>query len=183
MAALRLVTALGPLLLFAACSGGGNEPDFSVPGDYPYPVQTPLQLTDRSHLAQGVTYDGYTSDPPTSGPHAPAPAPWGISQQVLSKEVPVHNMEHAGAVVWYNCNADPPLTTGECATLQNELAAVVTAALNRGKRVLMTPYPSMEHRIALTTWGFLDTFDEFDAARVESFIDTFECNYDPENFC
>jgi hypothetical protein len=47
----------------------------------------------------------------------------------------------------------------------------------------MTPYADMDGRIALTAWGFLDTFEEFDAARVQKFIDTFECNFDPEHFC
>jgi hypothetical protein len=41
----------------------------------------------------------------------------------------------------------------------------------------------MPRRIALTAWGILDEFDEFDGARVKLFIDTFECAYDPEHFC
>ncbi len=47
----------------------------------------------------------------------------------------------------------------------------------------MTPYTLMDSRIALTAWGYLDTFEEFDEARVRAFIETFECNFDPEGFC
>ena len=47
----------------------------------------------------------------------------------------------------------------------------------------MTSYPVIDPRLSLTSWGYLDTFDEFDEARVRAFITTFECNFDPENFC
>jgi len=173
------------LALLAACGGGGGagEADFTVPEDYPYPVLTPELLEDRTHMQIGEVFDGYTSDPPTSGPHTGVPANWGISSVVLAKEVPVHNMEHAGVTVWYNCDAGLPLTPDECTGLQNALGAVVQPLAASGTRVLLTAYPSMESRIALTSWGFLDAFDEFDADRVQFFIDTFECNYDPESFC
>jgi hypothetical protein len=51
------------------------------------------------------------------------------------------------------------------------------------KFVLMTPYQDMDHRIALTAWGFLDMFDTFDGTRVKAFIDTFTCNFNVEHFC
>jgi len=47
----------------------------------------------------------------------------------------------------------------------------------------MTEYGTMEQRIALTAWQYLDAFDEFDGARVRSFIDAFVCYSDPENAC
>jgi hypothetical protein len=92
-------------------------------------------------------------------------------------------MEHGGAVVWYNCNAAPRLETDACAELRNALSRVVSGALADGKSVLMTPYTGMDSHIALTAWAYLDTFGEFDEARVRMFIDTFECNFDPEGFC
>ena len=186
---LKKAWLLAPVLALAgvaACGGGGGGSDgggFVVPDGYPYPVQTPEVIDDRTHMAVGQVYDGYTSDPPTSGPHTLAPAPWGISEEVLAKEVPVHNMEHAGVVVWYSCNAGEPLSADACAQRKNDLAAVVSPLLGEGYRVLMTQYPSMDTQIALTGWGFLDSFDEFDAARIEMFVTTFECNFDPEGFC
>ena len=41
----------------------------------------------------------------------------------------------------------------------------------------------MEHRVALTAWQFLDTFDEFEAQRVGTFISTFYCHTNLEGFC
>jgi hypothetical protein len=40
----------------------------------------------------------------------------------------------------------------------------------------------MPHRIALTAWRTLDAFDEFDAKRVEAFIDAYERKFNPEGF-
>lgn len=178
VAAVAVVAAV----LFA---GGGSDGSGSteVPAGYAYPVQAVTRIEDRTHFPVGQAYSSYTSDPPTSGPHAAAPANWGISDVAVAREMAVHNMEHAGVVVWYNCNAAPILSGGDCTQLRNDLGGVVQAAIGNGKRVLMTPYAGMDQRIALTAWGFLDAFDEFDAARVKDFIDTFECNYDPEHFC
>ena len=182
VALILIIVGFGVALLSGG--GGSDSADFTaVPDGYPYPVQAIERIADRSHFPVGQVYDEYNSNPPTSGPHAAAPAPAGISDAAVPKEMAVHNMEHAGLVVWYNCDAPPILSGEDCTALRNELGAVVQSANAGGKRVLMTPYADMNHRIALTTWGFLDTFEEFDAARVQEFIDTFECNFDPEHFC
>ena len=47
---------------------------------------------------------------------------------------------------------------------------------------MLGPYSEMPRRIALTAWTKLDTFDEFDAQRVERFIDTYERAFNPEGF-
>jgi hypothetical protein len=173
-----------------ACGGGGGGNSSSLPtaapvANYPYPVQRFDEVQPgHQHLAPGQTFDGYNSNPPTSGPHAPVPAAWGISDVAITKESAVHDMEHAGVVVWYNCNAGQiRLTTDQCAKLRSDLAGVVQPLLSAGKKVVMTPYAGMEHRIALTAWQYLDTFDDFDATRVKTFISTFECHTDVEHFC
>ena len=38
------------------------------------------------------------------------------------------------------------------------------------RQVLLAPYPGMKTRIALTAWTRLDAFDEFDEARIVTFI-------------
>jgi len=37
-------------------------------------------------------------------------------------------------------------------------------------QVVLAPYPTMQHRIALTAWTRLETLDDFDEARIERFI-------------
>jgi hypothetical protein len=180
IAAVALVLAAG--LFFVLQPGGGGRQG-GGPEAYPYAVQR-FENQGQEHLPPGAQYDAYNSNPPASGPHAPNFAPWGVSGAVIPKEVAVHNMEHAGVVVWYNCGAGPePLGEDECAELRDGLSAVVQQALADGKSVLMTPYPDMDHRIALTAWQHLDTLDSFDGERVRAFIDAFECYTDLEGFC
>ena len=182
--AIPFVLVIAVPVLIAACGGDDDDDGGGVPVDYPYPVEQPTLIDDRSHFPVGEVYNDYTSDPPTSGPHANAPAAWGVSDLAVAKEVAIHNMEHAGVVVWYNCNAGAePLSTEDCTKLRNDLGEIVQVEIVSGTMVVMTPYPAMDSRIALTSWGILDKFDEFDAERVQMFIDTFECNFDPENFC
>ena len=41
------------------------------------------------------------------------------------------------------------------------------------KFVILAPYPSMKHRIALTAWGKIDTLEAFDEKRITAFIDAY----------
>lgn len=174
------------VLLLTLLDGGRDLDTEAAPVEgYPYPVQMlPPDPGARAHFPPGQTYNDYNSSPPTSGPHTATTAPQGVSDIPVPKEMAVHNMEHGDVVVWYNCSGGPqPLGDAACTDLRNQLAAVVTDAIEGEKGVLMTPYDGMDQRIALTAWQFLDAFEEFDAERVRTFIDTFYCHTNLEGFC
>jgi hypothetical protein len=102
----------------------------------------------------------YNSDPPTSGPHLPYIAPWGIHTEPIARELQVHNLEDGGVVVQYRCATPCP-----------ELAAKLAEIVRRYEtQVILAPYPAMRTRIALTAWTRLDAFDDFDEARIVRFI-------------
>jgi hypothetical protein len=103
-------------------------------------------------------HEPYNSTPPTSGPHLPYIAPWGIHTRPIANELQVHNLEDGGVLVQYNC---------ECPELANKLAKVVG---RYDRYVILAPYPAMKSRIALTAWQRLETLDDFDEARIERFI-------------
>jgi hypothetical protein len=112
-----------------------------------------LQMTTDPHAP-------YNSDPPTSGPHLPYIAPWGIHTSPIVKELQVHNLEDGGVMVQYHCAAPCP-----------ELVAKLTEIVKRYEtQVILAPYPGMRTRIALTAWTRLDAFDELDEARIVRFI-------------
>jgi hypothetical protein len=113
-----------------------------------------IQTTSDPHIA-------YNSDPPTSGPHLPYIAPWGIHTRPVPLELQVHNLEDGGVVVQYNC---------ECPELVEKLRGIVR---KYDKQVLLAPYPSMKTRIALTAWTRLDRFEEFDEKRIVRFIEAY----------
>jgi uncharacterized protein DUF3105 len=155
--------------------------------DHPeYPPQYAVQMfpdQGRDHIPGATIFPNYNSNPPTSGPHGPA-FPWGVSAAPVPKESAVHNMEHGGVVVWYNCDGGPqPLDEPACDRLLTDLSAIVGPRVEDGIFVLMTPYTGTENRISLTAWQYLDAFDEVDEVRIQAFIDSFECRFDPEGAC
>src|SRR5712692_3029473 len=50
-------------------------------------------------------HEPYNSDPPTSGPHLPYIAPWGVHTRPIPLELQVHNLEDRGVVVQYSCES------------------------------------------------------------------------------
>jgi Protein of unknown function (DUF3105) len=103
----------------------------------------------------------YNSDPPTSGPHLPYIAPWGIHTRPIPPELQVHNLEDGGVLVQYNC---------QCPELVEKLREIVR---KYDKQVILAPYPSMKTRIALTAWTRLDRFEEYDGRRIVRFIEAY----------
>ena len=106
------------------------------------------------------TIPPYNSEPPTSGPHLPYVAPWGIHTEPIPRQLQVHNLEDGGVMVQYNC-------PDACPDLVAKLKAIVSGY---DHQVILAPYPGMKTRIALTAWTRLDAFDELDERRVRRFI-------------
>jgi hypothetical protein len=75
-------------------------------------------------------------------------------------ELQVHNLEHGGVLIQYNC---PELCP--------DLVAKLEAVAKTREFVLVAPYPLMSTRIALTAWGRIETLNELDMASVQRFID------------
>lgn len=103
----------------------------------------------------------YNSDPPTSGPHLPYIAPWGVHARPVPLPLQVHNLEDGGVMVQYNCT---------CPELVDQLRGIVS---KYDKFVILAPYPEMKSRIALTAWTRLDRLEEFDEKRILRFIEAY----------
>ena len=122
----------------------------------------------RTHVASGQEHDEYNSVPATSGPHLSqplAPTRWGVHETELEPEVYLHNFEHGGVAVFYNCPEG-------CDTLKTQLNELVNTGVNRGAKMLLAPHSGFEGRIALAAWTFLDVFDEYDEDRIGDFFDS-----------
>ena len=129
----------------------------------------------REHIQPGADHAAYNSIPATSGPHFSiplAPARWGVHGDVLADEVLIHNLEHGGIGVNYDC-------PDGCEELVEQLAGIVDRAVDGGLKVIMSPYPDLVGaRIALTAWTVLDKFDVFDEDRINDFIRALESSSD-----
>ncbi len=122
------------------------------------------------HIAPGDDHPPYSSVPATSGWHLGqplAPAPWGVRSDVLEDEVLLHNLEHGGIGVHYDC-------PDGCDELVEQLGDLVKTAADRGGKVIMSPYPGMDSTISLSAWSFIDQFDVFDEDRIRDFVGAHE---------
>ncbi len=141
--------AAGPALAQAPADGPGKK------------------MPDRgqTHVEPGtpITYEEY---PPTSGAHWPVVAQWGTYREEVPAEVFVHNLEHGGVVILYNC-ASP------CPDVVRQLEETVQA-LPKSKhghvKVVVSPNSRIKTRFALLAWTRLDEFDRFDRERIVRFV-------------
>jgi hypothetical protein len=147
--ALSIVVIAAGVVAYFAFRAVADLPGTSMPDLGNAHIQTPAE-----------PHPPYNSDPPTSGPHLPYTAPWGIHTEPIAKELQIHNLEDRGVLIQYNCPSG-------CLDLVEELKNIVQRYADE---VILAPYPGMPHRIALTAWTRIDTFDQFDEARILRFI-------------
>jgi len=128
------------------------------------PGQPGVRFADQGnvHIANANDpHEPYNSDPPTSGPHLPYIAPWGIHTRPIPRELQVHNLEDGGVVIQYSC---------ECPDVVDKLKRIVD---QYDRQVILAPYPDMKARIALTAWTRRQTLDDVDQAKIARFIQAY----------
>lgn len=118
----------------------------------------------RTHIAEGQTFE-YNSRPATSGSHWPAPARWGVYSSPLPDERTVHNLEHGGVIIAYNGISKEDID--KLSRLRN--------GYPRGRwpevKIVLEPYDRIPPgTIALAAWGWLDTMQGYDEARILAFL-------------
>ena len=139
-----------------------------VVGYFAYRAQANLpgtQMPDQGNLhiqSVDTPHVPYNSDPPTSGPHLPYIAPWGVHTRPIAKELQVHNLEDGGVVLNYK-----PLCADK---VQAGLRAIVDRYADR---VILAPEPTLDRCIALTAWTRIDKMDELDERRAVRFIEAY----------
>jgi hypothetical protein len=132
---------LVPLMTHA--DGSPNQDHFSHDANDPYPHPF-----------------AYSTNPPTSGPHNPSPLPWGIYETPQDDESIVHNLEHGGVIVSYQPSLAPAIVA--------RLHAIVGLYLDD---VILAPRPANDVPIAVTSWGRLQKFTEYDEPALQNFIE------------
>lgn len=148
-AAAVVVLLVGGVFLYRAIT---NE----EPGRF---VQAP---SVNSHVPDGQQVTNYTTDPPTSGQHWGSVAPWGVHSEPVPNELQVHNLEHGGVVMQYNCD--------DCPEIQAVLEEIANSC---SVKLITAPRPGMEHTIAVTAWERILTLDEMDREQIDRFIDAY----------
>ena len=163
---LILCSSSALILGIHAHSVSAAEPGTSVPSQGNIHVES----LDVPHVP-------YNSNPPTSGPHLPFLAPWGIHHSPIPKELQVHNLEDGGVVIQYKCTDCPELVTKLERLVQGYLQQADEEKKKNGftrhDHILLAPYPGMDATIALTAWGRIDKLNQYDEQRIKSFIEAY----------
>jgi len=118
------------------------------------------------HIEIGAKHEAYNSNPPTSGPHYVQPLPWGVYDKPATDESTVHNLEHGGIVIQYDC-------TGNCTEVINQL----TNYARRYKPevftgILLAPRSNLPDgaKIAVTAWQKRLLLKSLDTTKINEFI-------------
>ena len=119
------------------------------------------QATGFLHVAGVVDYSAYTN-PPTYGPHHPAPLPTGVYTTVQADEDLVHNLEHGHVWISYQ---PANLSAADLAALTS-----LVESFGASSGIILTPRPADASLIALASWGHLLELSTFDAATIRQFI-------------
>jgi len=129
-----------------------------------------VESQGQTHIDAGQSHPSYSSIPATSGWHYVqplAPVRWGVHDEIVDDEYRVHNLEHGGIGIHYDC-------PDGCPEIVQQLIEIVERGRDEGLKIFLSPYPGMEATIALTAWTFIDRLDVFDEARVTDFINSHE---------
>lgn len=175
---IRFGLIIGAVVLVVALIGAGmyfgsrGQPGKSVP------------IQGAQHIQKGEQHAAYNSKPPTSGPHwnigGEAPVPWGIYTEPIPDEAQLHNLEHGGVMIHYSCRDCPELATRLEDFYNRYVPANRLPMFPTSSKIVIAPYYDMDARIALTAWGRIDTFDDYDEQRIVRFLEAFRDKGAPE---
>jgi len=132
----------------AGCGGGGCS------GPCGPARREALDPASASHVLAGAEPE-YTTDPPTSGAHAPGPVLSGVLDEPLDRPAQVGALE-AGGVLLQHRDLDA-----------DELAELESLA---GDSVAVVPNPDLPDRVVATAWLFKQTCDAVDVEALEGFV-------------
>jgi hypothetical protein len=130
-----------------------------------------IPIQGANHIQLGEPHDPYNSEPPTSGPHYDTPVQAGFYDEAPADEFLVHNMEHGHIIIWYNCS---DLSATDCDQLKSQIRDTMGRAglstITGTLKLVAVPRPTLDTRLALTSWGRLQTLDAFDRDAILTFI-------------
>jgi hypothetical protein len=164
------------------CGGGYNALD---PASCPLacdPAVRAVPDEGRTHVPFGTPI-AYQANPPASGNHWPYPAPWGLHYEVVPREWWVHNLEHQGVVLLFNCPGDGGEPPPDGAAPDDCPEIIVALNILYGEqppddfydlitetRILITPDPKLPGRVGAVAWDWSYVSDHLDMAALRCFI-------------
>jgi hypothetical protein len=150
----RLLTCSLVLAALVAPTGCGDDAQGAGSGPCEE-RQERLDPASANHVLAGVPEPSYTSDPPTSGPHAPAPPRTGVLDDPLPRPDQVGHLEGGGVLIQYR----PTLAADDVAALEPLATGSVAVA----------PNPDLPAPVVVTAWVRKLTCEAVDVAAIDAF--------------
>jgi hypothetical protein len=138
----------------------GPSSDVSVQGSSPS-IGTPLPIQAAAVIEDGSLHEKYESLPPTSGPRYSAGVEWGIYETEQPAESLVRNLEEGGLVLHHNISDPVQL---------DDLRTFIEAQPGYPGCFVLQPYDLQPGTVAITSWGWIDTYDIVDRAAMAEFV-------------
>ena len=114
----------------------------------PVPPGVAFAGLGQEHVALNYQFS-YNSNPPTSGPHYPDPANWGIYDYEVADKIFIHNLEHGGIWISYRPNVSVKAI--------DDLKGIVKEF--DGSQIVMGPRSANDMDIAVAAWTHLYKFN------------------------
>lgn len=115
--------------------------------------------------------------PPSSGNHYPMPLPWRFYDVEQADGYWVHDLEHGGVVILYNCGGQP------CNDLKKQLDGLyskIKLDKFQERKLVVTPNSKINTKLAIIAWTWVDQMDAFDETRLLNFFNA-HVNKGPED--
>ncbi len=174
---------IAAMLIAALLVGPGLTPQRSGSDGQPLGLNTGghilIDVDDgREEIEPGASHAPYSVVPATSGTHwftlpqfgegsaVPygSPARWGIYEEFLPDEVLIQNLEYGGVGFHYDCPDGCP----------EDVQALLDLIPANPAQYIMSPYPGMPSKFAITAWRHHLYLEKFDEEAILKFIDEYQ---------
>lgn len=166
MGAVVLLAAAVVIVLLTRRGDTASPPP--VPGEMHFddPVTAQGRLYQHIPDTQPVTADPNGHYPPTFGNHYDTPRPTGIYDSPVLEGNFVHDLEHGGMVILYNCPSGCPEVVAQLNAL---LTSLPKDAQFGEVKLVVSPNSRIQHQLAVLAWDYELDLDGFDGKTIRAF--------------
>jgi hypothetical protein len=111
----------------------------------------------RTHVAEGSAIN-YHNVPPSSGPHFPSPQTWGAHPEGILPGYWVHNLEHGGVALIYDCPQGCP----DIVSVADDAVKTFPKDKFGEVKLVTTPYSGLPNgaRVAAVAWQYVKLYQQ-----------------------
>lgn len=152
------------VLALAACGDdGGTDEPMDLPVGACDGVLHSIPGETGVHMPAGTTIE-WSSNPPATGPHFPSWAGWDRHYAVLERGYWMHNAEHGGVILLYNCPTGCPEVVDALLDVARDAASDDTCSAPVTKRIIVAADPLLPEgtQVAAVAWNTYYTASCFD---------------------